>query len=114
MPYKTCLNLPFNAIFIESYEYLPKEDNYLMKTILPYLEFLHNFVFSVPTFVEFYPFGPIRIIKEDDVKFWILFGKCTMACFANFHRNRSTFVERSPNIIFCSILPMLFWIFQSH
>jgi hypothetical protein len=31
-PYKTCLNPPFNAIFVEYYEDLPKEDNYLMKT----------------------------------------------------------------------------------
>ncbi len=41
-PYTTCLNLPFNAIFVESYEYAPKEDNYLMKTFLLYLKFLHN------------------------------------------------------------------------
>jgi hypothetical protein len=31
------LNLPFNAIFVESYEYVPKEDNYLMNFFLPYL-----------------------------------------------------------------------------
>jgi len=37
MPYIICLNLPFNAIFVESYEYVPKEDNYLMKILLPYL-----------------------------------------------------------------------------
>ncbi len=33
-PYQTCLNLPSNAIFVESYEYAPKEDNYLMKILL--------------------------------------------------------------------------------
>jgi len=27
-----------------------------MKTLFPYLEFLHYFGFSVPTFVELYPF----------------------------------------------------------
>jgi len=36
MPYKTCLNLPFNAIFVECYEDLPKEDYYLMKTLFMY------------------------------------------------------------------------------
>jgi hypothetical protein len=69
MSYKTCLNLPFNAIFVESYEYTPKEDNYLMKILLLYLEFFHNFGLSVPTFVKLYPFGAIRSIKEGDVKF---------------------------------------------
>jgi hypothetical protein len=113
-PYRTCLNLPSNAIFVESYEYAPKKDNYLMKTLFPYLKFFHYFGLSVPTFVELYPFGAIRSIKEDDVRFWTLFEKCTMACSTNLYRNRLTFVVSSPNIIFCSFLPMLFWIFQFH
>jgi hypothetical protein len=99
MPYRICLNLPSNAIFIESYEYLPKEDNYLMKTILPYLEFLHNFVLNVPTFVEFNLFSAIRIIKEGDVRFQTLFRKCTMACSTNFRKNHLTSVISSPNIL---------------
>ncbi len=114
MPYRTCLNPPFNAIFIESNEYVPKEDIYLMKTLFPYLKFLHNPKFSVPTFMEFYPFGTIRNIMEDDVRFWTMFKKCTMACFANFCRNHSTSIVSNPNIIFCSFLPMSFQIFQFH
>ncbi len=55
-PYRTYLSPPFNAIFVEFYGYAPKEDNYLMRTLFPYLEFLHYFGFSVPTFVELYPF----------------------------------------------------------
>jgi hypothetical protein len=43
-----------------------------MKTFFPYLEFLHNYRLNVPTFVELYPFGTIRSIKEDDVRFWTL------------------------------------------
>jgi hypothetical protein len=77
MPYKTCLNLPFNAIFVESYEYVPKEDNYLIKTIFMCLEFLHNSRLIVPTFVELYPFNAIRSLEEDDVKFE-MFKKCTI------------------------------------
>jgi hypothetical protein len=68
-PYKTCLNLSFNAIFVESYEYAPKENNYLMKTLLSYLEFLHFFGLSVSTFVELYIFDAITSTKEDNVKF---------------------------------------------
>jgi hypothetical protein len=78
MPYRTYLNPPFNAIFVESYEYAPKENNYLMMIFFMYLEFLHYFGLNVPTFVELYPFGTIRTIKQD-VKFWTLFEKCTMA-----------------------------------
>jgi hypothetical protein len=73
MPYKTCFNLPFNAIFVESYAYVSKEQNYLMKILLPYLNFFHYFGLSVPTFVELYPFGTIKNIKEDDVRFRTLF-----------------------------------------
>jgi hypothetical protein len=58
MLYRTYLNPPFNAIFVESYEDLPKEDNYLMKTLLLYLEFFHYFGLSIPTFVELYPLAP--------------------------------------------------------
>jgi hypothetical protein len=69
MPYKTYFNPPFNVTFVESYEYAPKEDNYLMKTLLPYFEFLHYSGLSVPTFVELYPFGTIRNIKKNNVIF---------------------------------------------
>jgi hypothetical protein len=56
--------LPFNAIFVESYEYAPKEDNYLMKTLLLYLEFLHNSGLNVPTFVELYLFGTSKVSRK--------------------------------------------------
>ncbi len=112
--YKTYLNLPFNAIFVESFEYVPKEDNYLMKILLPYLEFFHYSRLSVPTFVELYPFDAIGCIKENNVRFRTLFKKCTMACCTSFYRNHSTSVVNSPNVLFCSFLPMLFWIVQSH
>jgi len=47
--------------------------------------------------MELYPSSTIKSIKEDDVKFWTLFEKCTMACFASFCRNHSTFVIWSAN-----------------
>ncbi len=74
-PYKTYLNPPFNAIFVEFYEDLPKEDNYLMKIFFPYLEFLHYSRLRILTFVELYPFSTIKSLKEDDVRFWTLM-KC--------------------------------------
>jgi len=108
MSYKTYLNLPFNAIFVESYEYAPKDDNYF---ILSYLELFHYFRLNVPTFVEFYPFGAIRRINKENVKFRTLFKKCTTTYFVSFCRNCSTFLVSNPNILFCSFLPMFFWIF---
>jgi hypothetical protein len=78
MPYKTCQNPHFNVIFIEFYEDMPEEENYLLGSLLPYLKLFHYSGFNVPTFVENYPFGAIRNLKEDDVKFWTLFEKCTM------------------------------------
>ncbi len=114
MPHKTYLNSPFDAIFVKSYEYMLKEYNYLMKTILSYLEFFHYFKLCVPTFVELYLFGAIKSIKEDNVKFQMLSKKCTMAYSASFCRNCLTSVINNPNNFFFSFLPMLFRIFQSH
>ncbi len=107
------MNPPFNAIFVESYEDLPKEDNYFMKNFLQYLEFLHYSGFSVPTFVEFYPFNAIRSLKKDNVRFRTLFEKCTMAYRTSFYRNHLTFVVSNPNFLFCSFLPFRSWIFQT-
>jgi hypothetical protein len=97
-PYKFCLNPPFNAIFVESYENLPKEDNYFMKILFLYIELnLHYFGFNVPTFVKLYPFGTIKSFKEDDVRSRMLFKKCTMACYTSFNINCSTSIVGSPN-----------------
>jgi hypothetical protein len=73
MAYKNCLNLPFNVIFVETYEDLPKEDNYLMKTLLLYLKVLHYFKLNVFTFVEFYPLAPSGVTRKTTSKF----GHCS-------------------------------------
>ncbi len=97
-----------HIILVESHQYVPKYDNYIMKTLITYFQFLHNSRLNVPTFVELYPFGTIKSIKEDDVRFWTLFKKCTMACSTSFCRNCLTSIINSPNILFCSFLPMFF------
>jgi hypothetical protein len=60
-PYRFCLNPPFNAIFVESYEYVLKEDNYLMNFFFLYLNFFHYSWFSVPMIVELNPFGALEV-----------------------------------------------------
>ncbi len=74
----TCQNPSFNVIFIEFYEDMLKEDSYLLGTFFPHVELFHYSRFNVPTLVENYPFVAIRSFKEDDVKIWTLFEKCTM------------------------------------
>jgi len=113
-PYITYLNPSFNAIFVEFYEYAPKEDNYLTKKFLSYLKFLHNYGLNVLTFVELYPFNAIKSIKENNVKFRTLFEKCTMAYSTSLCKNCFTFIVSSPNIFFYFVFAMFFWIFQSH
>lgn len=37
-PYKSLFNGPFNAIYVKSFEKFGRDDNYLLGTILPYME----------------------------------------------------------------------------
>jgi hypothetical protein len=110
-PYKTCQILLFNVIIIESYKDVPKEDNYFLGTLLPYLKLFHYFGFSVPTFVENCPFGATKSLKEDDVKFQTLFEKCTRAYNINFYRNSLISIVSNPNYPFFVFLKKKILIF---
>jgi len=57
MPYKCMFNNLYNAIFLESFDNLCGEDQYLLGFIFPYLENLHSSGYVVPTFVEHNPFS---------------------------------------------------------
>jgi hypothetical protein len=61
-PHKNMFNGPYNAIFLESFDSIHGEDQYLVGSILPYLENLHSYKYGVPTFVEHNSFGRIRCI----------------------------------------------------
>jgi hypothetical protein len=63
MPYKNIFNGPYNAIFLESFDNLCGEDQYLLGFLLPYLENLHSSRYDAPTFVECNPSGGIRYIN---------------------------------------------------
>jgi hypothetical protein len=56
-------NGPYNAIFLESFDGFCGEDQYLLGSVLPYLENLHLSGYGVPTFVEHNPFGRIKCIN---------------------------------------------------
>jgi hypothetical protein len=58
--HKTCMNPPFNVMFVESFRHKDVNDNYLVGNILPYLESLHYFRFNVSMFVQENLFGTIK------------------------------------------------------
>jgi hypothetical protein len=77
MPYKSMFNNLYNAVFLESFDGLRGEDQYLLGFVFPYLENLHSFRYDVPTFVEHNPFGRNRYIDRDNPGlFKMLFVKC--------------------------------------
>jgi hypothetical protein len=59
----------------------------LVSIIIPYLELFHYARFNFPIFVENNPFGTIRNIIEDDVKYKTLFEKCSDKCNVSFYKN---------------------------
>jgi hypothetical protein len=77
-PYKNMFNGFYNAIFLESFDSLRGEDNYLLGNILLYLKSLHFLRYGVCTYVEHNPFGHIKCINQNDLgQFKMLFVKCS-------------------------------------
>ncbi len=70
MPYKNMFNDPYSASFLESFDNIRGEDQYLLGSIFLYLENFHLFRYGVPTFVEHNPFGKIRCINLDNLGFF--------------------------------------------
>jgi len=62
MPYKSTINGPYSAIFLESFGGHHGKDKYMLGSIFFYLENLHSFWYGVPTFVKHNPFGRIKSI----------------------------------------------------
>jgi hypothetical protein len=63
MPHKSMFNGLYNAIFFELFDNIHGEDQYLLGSIIPYLENLHSSEYDIPTFVEHNPFGRIKYIN---------------------------------------------------
>jgi hypothetical protein len=85
-PYIPC-NHP-SAIFLESFDNLHGEDNYLLGIVFPYLESFHLFGYGVSTYVQHKPFGRIRCITCNHLgQFKMLFLKCSSGCKPSFCDN---------------------------
>jgi hypothetical protein len=57
----------YSTIFLESFDGLHGEDNYLLGTIFAYLKSLHFSRYGVCTYVKHNPFGHIKCIDQDDL-----------------------------------------------
>jgi hypothetical protein len=87
-PYKSLFNGPFNAIYVKTFEKFGRDDNYLLGTILLYMEILHFLELSVPTFFHDNPFGRnIRHIRWNDPTYKTLFEGCTSSCDSSYCTN---------------------------
>ncbi len=84
-PCKIMFNGSYIGVFLEFFDGLCGHDNYLLGTILPYLESLHSSKYGVFTFVHHNPFSRIRCIsnRDDPQQFKMLFVKCS--CGRNPH-----------------------------
>jgi hypothetical protein len=117
MPYKSMLNDPYSAIFLESFNGLHGEDQYLLGSIFRYLENLHLFGYNVPTFDEHNPFGRIRLlidIIQDIFKFYLWnVIKPTNPLFVtiwNWNWNKKYFINcSSSNFVCLNISRLFFW-----
>jgi hypothetical protein len=69
-------NGPYSAIFLELFHDHHEEDQYLLWSIILYLENFLSSRYGVPTFVEHNPFGKVRCIDRDNPRlFKMLFVK---------------------------------------
>jgi len=84
-PYKSIFNGLYNAIVLESFHDLHRDNQYLLGSIFPYLENLHSSKYGVPTFIENNPFGKIICINSNNPRLLkMLFMKCSPTCQPTF------------------------------
>jgi hypothetical protein len=88
-PCKIIFNAPYIGIFLEFFDGLCGHDNYLLGTILPYLESFHSSEYGVSIFVQHNPFSRIRCISnhDDPRQFKMLFLKCNCGRKPSFYNN---------------------------
>jgi len=68
-----------------------------------FTQLFHYSRLNVPTFVEDNPFGTIKHVTKDDVKYNTLFEKCTNKCDASFYKNTLTSIISSQHFPFLKI-----------
>jgi hypothetical protein len=69
-----------SAIFLELFEGLHNDGDYILSNVLPYLVSLHSSRFNVQTYVRHNPFGTIKIINHSDCNYNMLFEDYNDSC----------------------------------
>ncbi len=95
------------SFLFQSYEEEIVENYYRVYIILSHLESLHSSRHSVTILVEHNPFGVINSIFEVDVKYVMLFEKCSNECSIQFCSHKWTSKIRNNFILTSSILSEL-------
>jgi len=84
-PYKSLFNEPYNVIFVETFDSsIGNNNNYLLGSVMPYLEAFQSSRISAPTFVENNPFKHVKHISQNDPKYKMLFENCGDNCDASY------------------------------
>jgi hypothetical protein len=95
MPHKSLFNPPFNAIFFETFYKSHNDTNYLLQTVLPYLEYMHLSRMWVYKFVELNNFGSITNVLPNDPWCAELITLCFAECDETFcNRMKSRFLNK--------------------
>jgi hypothetical protein len=84
-PHKCLFDRPFSAIFFETFYGSHNDVNYLLQTILPYLESLHFSKMRVYKFVKLNHFGGITNVLLDDPWYAKLITPCSAKCDDTFY-----------------------------
>ncbi len=79
-PYKYIFNDSCSLIFLESFEGVSSNGDYLLSTILAYLVSLHSSRFNVQTYLKHNLFGTIKSISWSDSYYNMLFEYCSDSC----------------------------------
>jgi len=98
---------PLVSFLFQSYEEEIVKKYYLVYIVLPHLESLHSSRLSVTIFVEHNPFCVINSSIEVDVKYVMLFEKCSNECSIQFCSHKWTSKTKNNFILTSSILSEL-------
>jgi hypothetical protein len=108
---QACTKPPFNAtIFFKTIHNVAYENNYLLKTIFPYLENMYRCQFSTSIFIKLKPFGDIKSMNIHDLLYKKLFDPYEEKCDPSYCKMAKSSIMNEKIIFFiylCLILKLL-------
>ncbi len=108
MPHKSLFNPPFTAIFFLAFYRSHNDVNYLLQTIILYLESLHSFKMQVYKFIKLNPFGSITDLLIDNLWYAKLIVSCFTKCDETFcNRVKSRSLNKRDELFYLFIMELL-------